>query len=387
MKKTHLLVFILIGLLGACQNHPQSIQSKMVNISDSSMIDINHYEVKKISVGKNITNKPMASQVISMNGMDKYVMLDEFYLYVFDWQQGIPEDSVSLHQCGLLRNCSGFNYINSDSIIIYNDGKKTVFLIDSNGNIQKRWNIPRSDNYTQWVSSVDALNGTRIESDHEKFLLSGSILGALSQAKGLTIPISECLYKESGEWKSVAYYPDLYMQYNWGGYYMNCTYVTKDSKGRYLYSFPILDKVLRYNNDFSLCDTIPMKSRYDKGIEEFAFDGSEDETNEIRYYISQTTYSNIIYDPYRNLYLRLAEHPLQDWNEKGAFCKPFSIVISDTKGEILSESSISTDYKKFHYQNMHVCKEGIAIAMENPDENHIYFACIKISGSFKTTAQ
>ena len=155
---------------------------------------------------------------------------------------------------------------------------------------------------------------------------------------------------------------------------MNCTYVTKDSKGRYLYSFPILDKVLRYNNDFSLCDTIPMKSRYDKGI-----DGSEDETNEIRYYISQTTYSNIIYDPYRNLYLRLAEHPLQDWNEKGAFCKPFSIVISDTKGEILSESSISTDYKQFHYQNMHVCKEGIAIAMENPDENHIYFACIKIN--------
>lgn len=89
--------------------------------------------------------------------------------------------------------------------------------------------------------------------------------------------------------------------------------------------------------------------------------------------------TNIIYDPYRNLYLRLAEHPLQDWNEKGAFCKPFSIVISDTKGEILSESSISTDYKQFHYQNMHVCKEGIAIAMENPDENHIYFACIKIN--------
>lgn len=52
MKKTHLLVFILIGLLGACQNHPQSIQSKMVNISDSSMIDINHYEVKKSVLGK-----------------------------------------------------------------------------------------------------------------------------------------------------------------------------------------------------------------------------------------------------------------------------------------------------------------------------------------------
>lgn len=69
----------------------------------------------------------MASQVISMNGMDKYVMLDEFYLYVFDWQQGIPEDSVSLHQCGLLRNCSGFNYINSDSIIITMMARKLSF--------------------------------------------------------------------------------------------------------------------------------------------------------------------------------------------------------------------------------------------------------------------
>lgn len=381
-------MLVLVGLLSACKNQPQGIQREVTNISDSSMVDINHYDVKKIRVGDNITNKPIASQIISMNGKEKYVMLDEFHLYIFDWQQGILEDSVPLHQCGILRNCSGFNYINPDSIIIYNDGKKTVFLIESNGNIQKRWNIPRSDNYTQWVSSVDALNGTRIESDHEKFLLSGSILGALSQAKGLTIPVSEGLYKESGEWKPIAYYPDLYMQYNWGGYYMNCTYVAKDSKGRYLYSFPILDKVLRYNNDFSFCDTIPMKSRYDKGIEEFAFDSSEeDEINEIRYYISQTSYSNIMYDPYRNIYLRFAEHPLLDWSEKGAFCKPFSIVASDTEGKILSESSISTDYKKFHYQNMHVCKEGIAIAMENPDENHIYFACIKISGTFKSTAQ
>ena len=105
MKKIYISILVLVCLLGACKKQPQGIQREATNISDSSMIDINHYEVKKISVGENITNKPMASQVISMNGVDKYVMLDEFYLYVFDWQQGILEDSVSLHQCGLLRNC------------------------------------------------------------------------------------------------------------------------------------------------------------------------------------------------------------------------------------------------------------------------------------------
>ena len=69
----------------------------------------------------------MASQIISMNGKEKYVMLDEFHLYIFDWQQGILEDSVPLHQCGILRNCSGFNYINPDSIIITMMARKPFF--------------------------------------------------------------------------------------------------------------------------------------------------------------------------------------------------------------------------------------------------------------------
>lgn len=381
MKKDFILVLVLICLLVACGNYPRGIQCETIDILDSTMVDINHYEIRKINVGEKITNKPMASQIVSMNGVDKYVMLDEYFLYVFDWQQGILEDSVSLRQCGSLKSCSGFNYINSDSIIIYDDGKKIVFLIDSNGNIQKRWNIPRSGDYTKWVSSVDALNGTRVEYDNEKFLFSGSILGAISQVNSVTIPVSECLYKETGKWKPVVYYPELYMQYNWGGYYMNCVYVAKDSQNRYLYSYPILDQILRYSNDFLSCDTMLMKSRYDKGLEEFAgYDSSEeDETNEIRYYISQTSYSNIIYDSYRNIYLRLAEHPLQEWSGKGAFCKPFSILVSNMDGEILSESSISTNYKKFCYYNLHVCKEGIVIAMENSDENNIYFACIKIN--------
>ena len=78
-------MLVLVGLLSACKNQPQGIQREVTNISDSSMVDINHYDVKKIRVGDNITNKPIASQIISMNGKEKSVMLDEFHLYIFDW--------------------------------------------------------------------------------------------------------------------------------------------------------------------------------------------------------------------------------------------------------------------------------------------------------------
>ena len=51
MKKIYISILVLVCLLGACKKQPQGIQREATNISDSSMIDINHYEVKKISVG------------------------------------------------------------------------------------------------------------------------------------------------------------------------------------------------------------------------------------------------------------------------------------------------------------------------------------------------
>mgnify|MGYP006900169309 FL=1 len=40
-------MLVLVGLLSACKNQPQGIQREVTNISDSSMVDINHYDVKK----------------------------------------------------------------------------------------------------------------------------------------------------------------------------------------------------------------------------------------------------------------------------------------------------------------------------------------------------
>ena len=186
---------------------------------------------------------------------------------------------------------------------------------------------------------------------------------------------------QTGGWTTTVYYPEKYTQYNWGSYYLNQVSVAQDSVGHFLYSFPVCPYVLRYDSDFAACDTLPMRSRYDKGIVECDLtpeDFDEDLDKEIRYYISQTSYSYILYDAYRRLYLRLVEHPLKDWPGKVSFCKPISVIVADMDGNVLSESKIASLGEKVFYDNMHVFSGGLAIAIDNPDENNIYFACIPI---------
>ena len=353
--------------------------------SDSTMMSTQKYEVKKIYIGPHISNSPLCSQVATIGGKDKYLMLDESHIYIFDWESGNLEDSIPTKACGELSNYSGFTFISTDSIVVYNDAQRKTFIIDKTGKILSECAVPTDpDNTTNNVSIV-ALNASRANVYGSNVLLSGGMLGCLNMAKGMgitKIPVSESVDLTNGKAKIAAYYPSVYLDSNWGTNYLNQVYTARDSKGNTLFSYPVMDKVLRYNSNFTKCDTIFMQSRYGQAIEPCKLSQEkieEDETLEINYYISQTSYSNILFDPYRNLYIRMVEHPLDKWNVKETFVKPMSFIIADTEGNVLSETPIISGSTKFLSSNMHVTKDGLAIATQNPDEDNIYFACFKIN--------
>ena len=85
------------------------IERTVASIPDSSMLSIENYTTKKIHVGETITNIPLASQVINHNGQDKYLLLDEATIYIFDINNEELEDSINLSKCGNLNVYSGFN--------------------------------------------------------------------------------------------------------------------------------------------------------------------------------------------------------------------------------------------------------------------------------------
>ena len=97
----------------------------------------------------------------------------------------------------------------------------------------------------------------------------------------------------------------------------------------------------------------------------------------IKYFVGQHSYSNLLYDKYRNVYYRIAQHPLIGW-ESGAFSKPFSIIVMDVNGTLISETPIQEDYANLNLHNMHVTRKGLLIQRETADENVIEFIIYKL---------
>lgn len=375
-----MLMSLFCAVAFACTGKKASGGQRCVT-DDSVMINTSSYDIKKIHVGESIANVPLSSQIVTIDGKEKYLMLDEAYIYKFDWNSGELEDSIPTAECGVLNNYSGFTYFSSDKIAVFNSAKRTLFVIDDKGHVVSQKEIPSGkENYNNYVSTIKGLNDCRIAMSKSGIVLSGSVLGCLKDVKGQfgEMPVSDAV--DATGCIPVVKYPKEYYENNWGINYMNSAYTACDNKGNILYSFPVLNKVLRYSSDFKTCDTLVMQSRYDCGIAPCKLSMDKlvaDMDLEIRYYISQFSYGSIFYDSYRNLYIRVAEHRLDGWKANDTFVKPVSFIVSDTDGKVISETPIIKDDRNYIFSNMHICKDGIVIAMDNKDENNIYFACYK----------
>jgi len=380
MRNKVFLIICTIFLLFSCQQEERVIGISDV-AQDSTLIDIANMKEKIIHVGEVINNKPLASQIVNIKGKDKYLLADLDNIYIFDWESGEIEDSISTKSCGILANFSGFNYIDKDKIIVYGNRESKIFCIDRGGNVKGEWPIPRSDKSVKWVTQPSGLNGCRPQVSGDNIFVFGSAFDPLSKISDNQVFFAESLNMESAEWSTAAAYPYTYHENNWGTNFLNSVKVARNSKDNcFVVSFPITEKVLKYNKDFSECDTLYMRSRYDGGIVPCGInveDLFKNPEKEIEYFIGQSNYGDILYDPYRNNYIRMAQHKLTGWETGQRFVKPFSFIVADSRGKLISESPIISPEGLVTY-NMHVCKEGIAIAKNNSDESNIYFEIIPI---------
>lgn len=373
---------VIVVFAVSCDSHRVSNPNPLeLAAQDSSLFDSGAVTIKTIKVGERITNKPTSSQIVMVNGREKYLMLDESTIYVFDWSTGEIEDSITVKGCGLLNNYSGFTYVNGDTLFVYNYRDKTLFMQDSSGVIRGEWILREGRKEKRNGIDVEALNGTRILYGKRRIVLSGSYFGPLERRGSQNV--SEWIAVSDRHAQAFCSYPELYREGNWGGVYMNMVTHALMDDGRCAFSFPIDHYVYCYDPLSGRCDTIYMGSRYTTDIkesEEDAFDLLADKDSRIRYFISQHSYGPVLYDSYRHLLLRVAYHPLANWNSKGSFEQPVSILAADPTRGLLSESFVIKDFKRLNITNMHVCKDGIAVAQDDDkDENQITFRCYRLS--------
>lgn len=327
-----------------------------------------------LNIGDRIVPMPMQSQVMEDNDSLKYYILDENKLYCFDLMNDRLIDTKDVKGCGTLNNYSGFRIHNKDSLFVYNYKKKELYILNRNGGKINAFGFPSN----QKNVSPEAINQSPIIISSGLAVLSGIPISKKSRMTA-NDPISAIYDLSSGKIKFGAHMSDDYSKGYFGGVYFNSIYHCLDSENRLVYSFPASNYIYRYKlNNMELEDSIYMGSRYTKRIEsapEPTLEFLKDENERIKYYVNKDSYSGILYDPYRQLYYRIAEHPSENIDDP--FPKPFSIIVMDMHGKIITETPIQTSYGKFNRANMHVIKDGLLIQKKTENENQIKFAIYK----------
>lgn len=374
-----MLLLMAILMLVAC-GRKQFIQVKNEGcVATDSVLLCRHASTIKIQIGERLMPKPLASQFIENDSANAYyVILDENTLHWFDLSTGGLLKSKEIEGCGNLDNYSGFLCM-KDTTFIYNYKQKVVYMLDSFFKIQKTWNVINGD-MAKCSLDPEALTDSPILYSHGRIMLSGTKLGQQKDEITDNSPISCSISISDDEMICGGNYPDQYLKGNFGGVYFNSIYHTLDDGNNYLYSFPTDHYVYSYLSDFSAFRKSYMGSRYSPVINSSnhsPFDLFKDKELRIKYFLSQHSYSNILYDKYRKLYYRIAGHPLNNW-ESGPFPKPFSIIVMNTEGHLISETPMQKDYKDLNLHNMHVTKDGLLIQKNTSDENIIEFVKFKM---------
>lgn len=374
-----LFLVSVITMIASCKqarrdnvNHNYGCNVDSLKISLKDPID------KTIFVGSQIGNRPLASQVVNLSGKEKYYMLDDEMLYAFNWEDGKLTDSISLEHLGKLNNYSGFNVISENSILLYNYSRKTILSINKKGEVLKSFELGKMKSIH---TDIEALNHSRIQINNDVLIASGSTLGDTRDSKTLDRPASVAINVSNAEVQPLLQYPKIYGEANWGGVYMNTVYHTF-AEGRYVfYSFPIDHNVYKVDMKNRTVSVFPMGSKYCDKISSSTSDFMQDyldKNKRAEYYLREHSYAMIMYDEYRKQIIRIAEHPTNKINDDGTFAKPFSIIISDINGKVLSESKIFENAQEYDLYNMHITKQGLSIALIQKNENRIMFKCYKI---------
>lgn len=372
-------MYVALLLLVSC-NAKQVVHIKNEHgITNDSVMLCRQDSTIIIQIGERLNPEPIASQIFGNETTEMYIMLDENKLFFFDLLSGKLVRTQKIEGCGKLNNYSGFLYMN-DTTFVYNYKSKNVYMLDSVFDIKLSWNI--KDKSSKYPVDPEALVSSPILYCDGKIMLSGSGLGQSNDATSENKPVSCSVDLKTNEVKYGAGYPEQYRNADFGGVYFNTVYHSVTESGNYVYSFPADHFVYVYSSDFTQLGKYYMGSRYVSDICSSDIDSFtlfKEKRKRIEYYVSQPSYANIIYDKYRNLYYRIVRHPLKNWTG-GNFIKPFSIIVMNANGQVISETPIVNDFSELNLHNMHISKDGLLIQKRNSNENLIEFVVYKIVG-------
>lgn len=368
--------FFVATILSACNGSGGAI---VVNdgIAATDSVSLQRTDTLTLHIGDRIRPIPTCSQLLEDSTSAKYIILDEQKLNIFDFDADSLIEVVDVHECGGLQNYSGFYCAPDGKKYLYNYGSKIFFEIGADGVISKTYRIP--EDLLKKVSP-EPIDGSRIIVENGKAILSGLPLSGKSRFYKED-PVSVAVDIQTGTIKPGASFSDEYSKAFFGGLYFNTIYQCKGDNQKIIYSFPASNYIYRYDTDLCLIDSLYMGSRYTKEIKPENSNPIailRDKDARLKYYLDENSYSVIAFDLHNGLYYRIAHHPRR-LTRNGNDRQPFSIIVMNSEGKLISETPVVEDYYNIVTTNCHVYRGGLLLQLVSEDENEMKFVYYKLT--------
>lgn len=167
-------------------------------------------------------------------------------------------------------------------------------------------------------------------------------------------------------------FPGMY-KYNWGGFLMTIPYATYNrSENKIIVSFPPDHFIYSIDCDTKAIEKHYVESKHIDLISPLSMIKRMNIPNEkeIEHYNKIDTYSNILYDKYRNVYYRIVEHP--NPGKIRLESKNLSVIILDSRFEVLGESKINDKIISSYRYTSFVSERGLNLQLCSTDEYVVF---------------
>lgn len=319
-------------------------------------------------------------QVIQEDGQEMLLVMNKvnFSFDFYDLASGekLKRTAIQKDERFPIPALYGFWYHNADSIFLFRQMLLNgISLINGNGEIVTQYNpqkIDRSSPQTMMKSMVNhysrSTNPTLYENG-KLYFSDMTLNGFLSSAEAMEEfrPAVEVdLISNEVNISDQIRIPDFYKGKTWQTYWGGFSRIKNDNL--LIYSWAVMDSMLIYDQNMESIKSVYAKSEFAKPIKSSS-DANSTVEEQLRERITNTAYSYIFYDKYREVYYRFVtigrtidESYLED--QFPHLKNDFSIVVLDRDFNVLTEKrfpgKIHYPYKSF------VGEKGLYLSRTNP---------------------
>jgi hypothetical protein len=369
------LIYLFLFILISCDQKVEDISNyQEKNGRDYTKIfefDIVKQLKFKLEPPMRYSTNSISSSIIDGEEIISYLDSDNQSILTFSSKSGellknIPLEIEGPNGVGNIGYISAHYYLNNDSIFLYNRQVSPLYLINSKGEIRRKYKVT---DYSG-ASNFPVPNSSTMSPIHfwnNSLLFSCGIQNYEDDFTGY--PSLLQLDLNDGEIDYLSTFPEIYSKAFWGAYFKYDPSIALNTrKKEVIISYPIDHNIHVFNLESGLVKQYYVGSEFFEEIPPYKNDPSfflkrnpsERDENETNHAFSTSEYRGIIYDEWRELFYRVALiRPSIETVISGDRRFSFSIIIFNENYEKVGETKLPND--KYDPSSIFLTRDGLAV--------------------------